>query len=192
MENYIYKTLATCPSTAKTVGDTVRLTVNITQGTSPYTITYMKDSTQIISPVTAATIGTYYYDYVTLPTDIGTPTFSVNVVDSCSPTPYTFTDSCVVTINTACPPPSCDFTWSPANPTTDDIISVTTSDTTLTTQEYIMNGLTIATGSFTMQLGVAGNYDLTHTGINSCNSTCTMTKTITVTCLPTICSFTVI
>ncbi len=107
---WIYKTLATCPSTSKIVGDNVVLTVNITQGTAPYIITYKKDGITLGTPVTAATIGSYYYTYTTTSDDAGTsPIFTVNVVDNCS-TPNTFTDQCTVIISAACQPPICSFT----------------------------------------------------------------------------------
>lgn len=112
-ENWLgtYKTLATCPISAKIVGDNVTLTVNITQGTAPYTITYKKDGLTLGTPLTAPSIGIYPYVYTTVPDDEGIPTFSVDVVDSCI-IPQTWSDQCIVTINTVpiCTQPSCSFT----------------------------------------------------------------------------------
>ena len=62
MESYIYKKLATCLSTTKIIGENIILTTNITEGTSPFTVTYKKDGTPLETQ-TQPTIGTYSYTY---------------------------------------------------------------------------------------------------------------------------------
>ena len=199
MVNYEYETLVTCPPGAKIVGDIVRLSVDITQGSAPFTITYMKDGTPIISSVSALSIGTYYYDYTTTISDVGTSIFSVKVVDSCLLNPQSFIDGCNVIINNT-PIPSCDFTWTPASPKIGDTLTVTASDTTLISNSHNWywntNLLSSHVSSFSVILGqplYIGDNLVTHEGVNSYGNPCTMDKTITIIplCTQPTCSFTV-
>ncbi len=102
--SYIYNYMATCPTTSKIVNENITLTVNITQGTSPYTITYKKDGVTLPGGIqTQPTIGTYSYTYLTVSGDEVTNPhiFSIEVVDKCLPISQTFTDQCSITISSA-------------------------------------------------------------------------------------------
>ncbi len=128
----------------------------------------------------------------TLQTGVTTPVMLTNVSEGSHTILYSLSgyQDCTVTVTVVagstvdapctlllCSTPDCEFTWSPSNPTTEDIITVTSSDTTLTSEEYIMSGMTLAYGSpFTMQIATAGTYSIQHNGENVCGNTCTKTK----------------
>ncbi len=183
--NEIYKTLSTCPPSAKNVGDNVILTANITQGVPPYTIKYKKDLIELLNGTQIQpSNGIYTYSYILTPTDIGGHSFSVDVYDSCMPTLQYFTDQCMVTVNSPCPTPSCDFTWTPVNPVTNELITFTASDTTLTTHIWKVDGIqqgAATSSSIIINFNTPGSYVIRHEGMNNCGSQgISVEKTVTI------------
>lgn len=100
----------TCTKTSALVGETITLKASGSSGTAPYIIVFKKDGVELtrFTGVPAGTEKTYAYTIVA--EDVGTKAFSVDLSDSCPGAQKTCSESCSITVSTACPLPACSFT----------------------------------------------------------------------------------
>jgi hypothetical protein len=95
-------------------------------------------------------------------------------------------------ITEPCPTVDCDFTTS-GTLTVGQNITFTSSDSTLVSHEWTIDGTEMGTGlSITVSFASSGDHVVKHDGLNACGSSCTKTKTVTISpACPTVdCDFT--
>lgn len=109
------KTLVvTCPSTGKTVGESVTLSMTPTKGTPPYIVWFARNGTMIpdtaFRDVPEGTTKSITYTFVA--GDVPSVTLAAAVSDSCATGARACTEKCIVTVSIACTTPLCNFTIS--------------------------------------------------------------------------------
>ena len=105
----IQKLTATCPSTSKTVGQTVTLNCTATAGIPPFTMTFKKGGV-VLATRTVATVNTPVTPVTDVVTAVGSVVYSVDCVDSCTtPDPSSVTETCTVNVIATCVPLQATF-----------------------------------------------------------------------------------
>ena len=103
------QTLAkTCPTTSKTVGDTVTLKCTATAGTSPFTITFKKNG--VVLTTYTNVLANTQVSTTNVVTTVRSVTYSSDCLDSCiNPSPLSITETCIVNVLAACVPIQMSF-----------------------------------------------------------------------------------
>ena len=92
------KTLATCPTVAKNVGDSLRLSASGSSGTAPYKIEFKRNDVVLWTDVNVADSVIKIYDYRLVSADAPSVKLSTTVTDSCAATPKVCEQFCNVSV----------------------------------------------------------------------------------------------